>query len=42
MRFLALTVGGDVSDETRFQVRNAASKAEGLALAMLSPEFLWR
>lgn len=42
LRFLAETVGAEVGEETMFQVRNAASKPEGLALAMLAPEFLRR
>lgn len=42
LRFLADVAGDQVAEATRFQVRNAASRPEGLALAILAPEFLRR
>ncbi|WP_374651462.1 DUF1800 family protein [Dongia sp.] len=42
LRFVAETLGGRVAEATMFQLRNAANRPEGLALAMLAPEFLRR
>ena len=42
LRFMSDVAGRDVGEATTFQLRNAASKPEGLALALLAPEFLRR
>jgi uncharacterized protein (DUF1800 family) len=42
LRFMDDVAGRNVGDATMFQLRNAASKPEGLALALLAPEFLRR
>lgn len=42
VRFLNDVAGRDIDTATVFQVRNAASRPEGVALALLSPEFLRR